>query len=232
MLKRLFKVTESNLNSVIDQFEDPIKMTEQGIRDLKKDLQAAMESLAQVKAMSIRTRKEANAKQQLAADYENKAKKLLLNASKGAMDTTEAERLATLALEKQAELSSEAKRLGDEATGHETMSATINTSVSKLRATLTTYDNELLTLKARAKTAASTKKINAQLSTMDASGTVGMLERMKERVEEEESLASAYGDMVDQTDTLDNEIDLALTDKEAKGSAMLDALKKRMDIDK
>jgi len=232
MFKRLFKVTESNINSVMDQFEDPIKMTEQGIRDLKKDLQAAMESLAQVKAMAIRTRKEANAKQQLAADYENKAKKLLLNASKGAMDTAEAERLATLALEKQAELASEAKRLGDEATGHETMSATINTSVSKLRSTLTTYDNELLTLKARAKTAASTKKINAQLSTMDASGTVGMLERMKERVEEEESLASAYGDMVDQTDTLDNEIDLALTDKEAKGSAMLDALKKRMDIDK
>ena len=232
MFKRLFKVTESNINSAIDQLEDPIKMTEQGIRDLKKDLTAAMESLAQVKAMAIRTRKEANGKQQLAADYENKAKKLLINASKGTMDTAEAERLATLALEKQAELSSEAKRLGDEATGHEAMATTINTSVSKLRSTLTTYDNELTTLKARAKTAASTKKINAQLSTMDSSGTVSMLERMKERVEEEESLASAYGDILDQTDTTDKEIDQALADKTPKGSAMLDALKKRMDIDK
>ena len=232
MFKRLFKVTESNINSVIDQLEDPIKMTEQGIRDLKKDLQAAMESLAQVKAMAMRTRKEANAKQKLAEDYENKARQLLLNASKGTMDTTEAERLATLALEKQAELLSEAKRLGDEATGHETMATTINTSVSKLRSTLTTYDNELTTLKARAKTAASTKKINAQLSTMDSSGTVAMLERMKERVEEEESLASAYGDILDQTDTTDKEIDKALADKTPKGSAMLEELKKRMDIDK
>ncbi len=231
MFKRLFKVTESNINAVINQLEDPIKMTEQGIRDLKKDLQAAMESLAQVKALAIRTRKEANAKRQLAADYENKAKQLLLNAGKGAMDTAEADRLATLALEKQTELASEAKRLGDEATGHETMAATVNANVSKLRSTLTTYDNELITLKARAKTAASTKKINAQLSTMDTSGTVAMLERMKERVEEEESLASAYGEIVDQTDTLDNEIDLALTDKKAKGSAMLNALKKRMGID-
>ncbi|GAB6145011.1 PspA/IM30 family protein [Desulfocicer niacini] len=232
MFKRLFKVGQSNINSVIDPLEDPIKMTEQGIRDLKKDLQAAMESLAQVKAMAIRTRKEANAKQKLAEDYENKAKQLLLNASKGTMDTTEAERLATMALEKQAELSSEAKRLSDEATGHEAMATTINTSVSKLRSTLTTYDNELTTLKARAKTAASTKKINAQLSTMDASGTVSMLERMKERVEEEESLASAYGEILDQTDTTDKEIDKALADKTPKGSAMLDALKKRMDIDK
>ena len=144
------------------------------------------------------------------------------------MDTTEAERLATMALEKQSELSSEAKRLGEEATGHETMAATINTSVSKLRSTLTTYDNELTTLKARAKTAASTKKINAQLSTMDSSGTVAMLER----VEEEESLASAYGDILEQTDTTDKEIDKALADKTPKGSAMLDALKKRMEIDK
>jgi len=40
-------------------------------------------------------------------------------------------------------------------------------------------------LKARANTA-STKKINAQLSTMDASGSVSMLERIKEQVEEEE----------------------------------------------
>ncbi|SMC92005.1 phage shock protein A (PspA) family protein [Desulfocicer vacuolatum DSM 3385] len=63
MLKRFLKVGQSNINSVIDQLEDPIKMTEQGIRDLKKDLQAAMESLAQVKAMAMRTRKEANAKQ-------------------------------------------------------------------------------------------------------------------------------------------------------------------------
>ncbi|MCK5836430.1 MAG: hypothetical protein KAH09_04115 [Desulfobacula sp.] len=41
MFKRLFKVTESNINSAIDQLEDPIKMTEQsmfsaGIRITKK----------------------------------------------------------------------------------------------------------------------------------------------------------------------------------------------------
>ena len=50
-------------------------------------------------------------------------------------------------------------------------------------------------------------------------------------MEDEESLASAYGDIIDQTDTLYNEIDLALKDKKAKGSEMLDALKKRMEID-
>ncbi|ACN15500.1 PspA1 [Desulforapulum autotrophicum HRM2] len=232
MLKRFFKIGESNINSVMDKLEDPIKMTEQGIRDLKKDLTAAMESLAQVKAMAIRTRKEANGKQQMAADYENKAKKLLLTAKEGSLDTAEAERLATLALEEQAKLTLEAERLGNEAKNHEVLAITLNTGVAKQKATLSTYENELATLKARAKTASSTRRINAQLASIDSSGTIALLERMKERVEEEESLASAYGDIAAQTDTMDREIDLALVDKQAKGSAMLDALKQRMEMDK
>ncbi|WP_186441218.1 PspA/IM30 family protein, partial [Desulfamplus magnetovallimortis] len=48
---RLFKVGESNAHAIIDKMEDPIKMTEQGIRDLKKDLTEAMTALAEVKGI-------------------------------------------------------------------------------------------------------------------------------------------------------------------------------------
>ena len=34
-LKRLFKIGEAEVHSAIDGMEDPIKMTEQGIRDMK-----------------------------------------------------------------------------------------------------------------------------------------------------------------------------------------------------
>ena len=56
VFQRMFKVAQSEAHSAMDKIEDPIKMTEQGIRDLKKDLQAAMESLAQVKASALRGR--------------------------------------------------------------------------------------------------------------------------------------------------------------------------------
>ena len=59
IFRRIFKVTQSETHAIIDKFEDPIKMTEQGIRDLKKDLQQAMISLAEVKGMAIRTRRDA-----------------------------------------------------------------------------------------------------------------------------------------------------------------------------
>ena len=35
IFRRLFKIGQAEANSAIDGMEDPIKMTEQGIRDLK-----------------------------------------------------------------------------------------------------------------------------------------------------------------------------------------------------
>ena len=62
LFRRMFKVAQAESHAAMEKFEDPIKMTEQGIRDLKKDLQAAMQSLAEVKSMAIRTRRNAEGK--------------------------------------------------------------------------------------------------------------------------------------------------------------------------
>ena len=35
LLERLFKVIQATLHSIVSRFEDPIKLAEQGIRDLK-----------------------------------------------------------------------------------------------------------------------------------------------------------------------------------------------------
>eukprot|EP01025_Chloroclados_australasicus_P014852 TRINITY_DN1702_c0_g1_i2.p1 TRINITY_DN1702_c0_g1~~TRINITY_DN1702_c0_g1_i2.p1 ORF type:complete len:846 (-),score=82.03 TRINITY_DN1702_c0_g1_i2:2094-4358(-) len=53
-LKRLFGIAQAEAHSAISKLEDPVKMTEQGIRDLKNDLNKSLQSLAEVKAMHIR----------------------------------------------------------------------------------------------------------------------------------------------------------------------------------
>ena len=68
VFKRLFKVAESEAHSAMDKLENPIKMTEQGIRDLKKDLEGSMKSLAQVKALTIQLKKEQAEKKHRATD--------------------------------------------------------------------------------------------------------------------------------------------------------------------
>ncbi len=142
---RIFKVAQASAHAGIEALDDPIKITEQGIRDMK-NLQGAMSSLAQVKALAV---------------------------VPGPLPVAVA-----LALQ---------------------------------------------ALRARSRVASSMRKINRQLASgADASGTVAMLEKMKHKVQEEESLAEAYDSLVDVGGTIDDDINRALA--APSSSAGADAL--------
>ena len=233
LFRRMFKVAQAESHAAMEKFEDPIKMTEQGIRDLKKDLQAAMQSLAEVKSMAIRTRRDAEGKKKLAADYERKAMMLLQKMQSGELDPADAERLAAEALNQKEQQAAEAVRISQEADRHEQMAGQLQASVNKIKSTISTYENDLVTLTARSKTAAATKKINQQIAKVDSSSTISMLEKMKAKVEEDESLAMAYGEMASADQSIDDEINAVLKGKDAKAlpppQALLE-LKKKMGI--
>ena len=123
----------------------------------------------------------------------------------------------------------EALRISQEAERHEQMAAQLQANVNKIRSAVTGYENDLVTLRARARTAASTKKINQQLAKVDSSGTLAMLEKMRAKVEEDESLAIAYGDMATPEKTVADEIQTALeSGKSSTAAADLLELKKKM----
>ena len=231
IFRRMFKVAQSNAHAAVDQLEDPIKMTEQGIRDLKKNLQAAMVSLAQVKSLAIRLQKETDDHKKRAADYERKAMLLLRRAEGGEMAAAEAERLATSALEKKDTEVQQSARVGADYETQRRMSDQLQAKVEDLKRQIAKYENELITLRARARTASSMRKINQQLAGADASGTVAMLEKMKHRVQEEESLAEAYDQLADVGGTIDDDIDRALAGPSpSAGADSLAELKKKMGI--
>ncbi len=229
--KRLFKVGQSQAHALVDKIEDPVKMTEQGIRDLKSNLLSAMKGLAEVKGISIKTRKEADRKKNLAQDYERKAMLLLQKAKNGELDQEEAEALALKALGKKEENEKEADRLYKEASLHEKKADELQLKVNKLKSTISSYENDLVILRARARTAASTRKINAQLAEIDPSSTISMLEKMKAKVEEDEAIAEAYGDIAAEDTSVDSEIDAALGKSGSSGSLdSLAELKKKMGL--
>ncbi len=231
LFKRLFRVSQAEAHALVDKFEDPIKMTEQGIRDLKKDLQASMTGLAEVKAIAVRTRREADNHKKLTVDYERKAMMLLQKMQNGEMDQADAERLATQALNKKEQSAADAMRLAQEAERHEQMAGQLQANVNKIKSSVNTYENDLVTLKARARTAAATKKINQQIARVDSSGTIAMLEKMKGKVEEDEALALAYGEMADLDKSVDDEINAALkSGNTVSASVHLLELKKKMGI--
>ena len=65
---------------------------------------------------------------------------------------------------------------------------------------------------------------------IDSSSTVNMLEKMKEKVLQEEALADAYGDMANESKSIDEEIDSVLDNKTVSADNDLEALKKQMGI--
>ncbi|TRX50667.1 PspA/IM30 family protein [Fulvivirga sp. M361] len=234
MFKRLFKIGQSEAHSAIDKLEDPIKLTEQGIRDLKSDLDKSLQALAEVKAMAIRSKNDVNTYKNKAKDYENKAMLLLKRAQGGELDPAEADRLASEALVKKEEATGQMNRAKEEQDRFEKNVSQLDVNVKKIRSTISTYENELKTLKARVKVSTATKKLNKQMAQIDSGSTVSMLERMKDKVAEEEALAESYGDIANESKSVDDEIDKALEggSAEVKVSDDLAALKAKLGMDK
>ena len=170
-----------------------------------------MTSLAEVKGISIRTRKDADNKKKLAADYERKAMLLLQKMQSGGIDPVDAERLATEAFEQEGTGRRRSRPpVPGSPSATKAWPSQLQANVNKIKSSITTYENDLVTLRARSKTAQSTKKINQQLAKIDSSGTLAMLEKMKAKVEEDESLAIAYGEMANADKSVDDEINSAL----------------------
>ena len=123
IFQRVFRVGKAEAHATIDKFEDPIKMTEQGIRDLKKDLNSAMTALAEVKGQGIRLRKQASENKKAAGDYERKAMLVLQKAQGGDLDSGESDRLAGEALSRKEDAAKRAATLTGDAKQQETTAA-------------------------------------------------------------------------------------------------------------
>ncbi len=103
------------------------------------------------------------------------------------------------------------------------MVAKMEANVKTLKSKINTWENELSTLKARAKVASASKKINKQLAQTDSSGTIAMLEKMKDRVTEQETLAESYGEIASTATSVDDEINQALQGPTNNGAASVQA---------
>ena len=210
LLIRIFKFMQSDVHALVSRFEDPVKLIEQGIRDLKKDFDESMKSVAQIKAIAIGTKKELETKKQIATDYEQKAMILLQKAKTGELDASEADRLATAALQKRQEALKEVEKLTNDVKNYDASLEQMSKKILELKNKIKESENEYNSLKARATVAKTTKKINQQLSSTTSDSTMAMIEDMKTKISAEENLAEAYGEVALVETSVDDEINKAI----------------------
>lgn len=195
IFKRIFRIGQAEIHSVVEKMEDPIKMTEQGIREMKSDLDESLEAYAKVKALAIRTQNNVENKQAEASEFEKKAIILLQKSESKELDVEKAESLAKEALLLKKQLLLEVEELKKQAIAHQNSADELFKNVEVLKFNISKWEAELNTLKARVKVSDATKLVNKQLAKIDSNSTISMLERMKEKVEEDEALSKAYGDI-------------------------------------
>ena len=229
IFNRLFKVGQAEAHNAINKLEDPIKLTQQGIRDLQAELDKALQAMAEVKALKIRAQRDVRNAEERSQDYEQKAVLLLKKAETGDLAANEADRLATEALHRKEQADQEVARLNGEQQRYEASVQKLESNVDVLKSNISTWENELKNLEARLKVSTATKSINKQMTSIDTSSTTAMLERMKSKVEAEEALAESYGEIADGPKSLDAEIEKALgDDQDPAASEKLLELKKRL----
>jgi phage shock protein A len=226
-VKRLWNILVGNLHEVADKFEQPITMTKQGIRDLETQLKESLESFAQVRAVAIRSKNEVSKAAQEAEDYKKKAMALLHKAQK-VTNSGDAERLAAEAMaQREQKLELYKTHLATQEK-YEKMVAGMSAKIKRLKREVSKWKSELKSLEARQKAAAAGMKINKAMAGMDSGKTLEMLNKLKERVENDEALAEAYGDMAINTKSIDDEINAALEGHH--GMDALQALKEEMGL--
>ena len=227
--KRIFRIGKAKANAAVESLEQPIEMTEQGLRELQKDLDDSLQSLAEVKATAIRSNRDAMAQKQVAEDYDAKARALLLKARDGSLEMEEAKRLAGEALAKKEEALAQHQVSTDNTAKYNNMADQLKIKIDELKAQLNKWTAELKMLKVRYEASKTSAKINKQLAGIDPNDTIALLERMKSKVEEKEALSEAYADMGNSSKSVDAEINKAL--QGAKSSASLDSLMAELCMD-
>ncbi|TWP29528.1 PspA/IM30 family protein [Apibacter muscae] len=230
IFKRLLRIGSAEIHSVIDKMEEPVRMTEQGIREMKADLENSLEALAKIKALAIRTNNDISKKNKDAEEYEAKAILLMTKAKNGDLDPQQAEKLAKEALTLKARLLSEAEILTAEKTQHDRVVENMSNNIDILKFNINKWENELRILKARVKVSKATQEVNKQMAQVDNDGTMNMLERMRNKVADDEALAEAYGTLANKNISVDEAIDRAIGGDSLKVNQDLEEIKRKLEL--
>ena len=227
IIKRLFRIGKAEAHSAINSLEDPIKMTEQGIREMKEQLDKSIQALAQVKALAIRRKNEQEALINQSKDYQTKAMLLVQKGIKEEMPLEDADRLAKEALKKKEQSLLDAQIADKEREKLESDVEKMQININTLKSSISKWESELKTLRARVQVSQATQDINKKMTQIDSDSTISMLEKMKDKVLQQEALADAYGHIADHSKSIDQEINAAVDTSDAHAENELLKLKEQ-----
>ncbi|OAZ40416.1 PspA/IM30 family protein [Paenibacillus polymyxa] len=196
IFKRLRDLTMSNINAIIDKAEDPVKMTDQYIRDMQVDLEDAEKAVAAQIAIEKRFKQQ----------YEEQAA-LVKKREEQAHTAAKAQNvdLARRALE---EKKSAEQKMNEFQAGYEqnkSAADNLRGKLDEMRRQLTEMKNKRETLVARYNAAKAQTEINKAMNGFSSDTATAGLKRMEEKMLQAEARAEASNEMASKEKSLDEE---------------------------
>ena len=186
LIDRIWRVIRANLNSLVNNAEDPEKVLEQAILEMQEDLIGLRQAVAQAIATQKRTERDCKKNEATAVEWQRRAQLAL---EKGD------DSLARSALVRRQPYLEAATAMREQLNGQSQI-------VSKLKQELQTLERKLAEAKAkkdmyivRARSAKASQQINEMMGRINTNNAMSAFERMEEKVNQLEARAEAMAEL-------------------------------------
>lgn len=221
LFDRLATMIRSNLNDLISRAENPEKMLNQLVLDMRSQLAKAKQQVASAIADEKRLQAQAEQEKKLAEDWEKRA---MLAVQEGRDD------LAKQALLRHAEHMQNAAQLDETWRKHAAETEQLKNSLRTLNDKIEEAKRKKNILIARQRRAEAQQRIHETMSSMSDKSAFETFERMSERIEQNERKALAAAELTEELEGDQLQKQFSQLEYKADADTQLLALKQRMGL--
>ena len=229
IIGRIAQLARANINSLIDQAEDPQKMLDQLVRDYTNSIVEAEQAIAQTIGNLRLAEQDYNEDVSAAREWGNKALAASQRADeyRGAGDAPNADKfdnLAKIALQKQITAEQEARDAEPIITSQRETVEKLKSGLAQMKDKLGQLKSRRDTLVARQKAAVAQQQVQGAISSINVLDPTSELARFEERVRREEAMAMGQAEIA--ASSLDSQFaELEASGAEIEVESRLAALK-------
>lgn len=207
LFKRLRDLTVSNIYALIEKAEDPVKMTDQYLRDMQEDLQEAEHGVAAQIALEKKFKALYEEQKALVAKREEQSH---LAVEGGNID------LARRVIEDKQNAEQKMNEYKERYDQNQAAAEKLRQKLDDMRKQVAELKDKRETLVARVNAAQAQKKINDTMSGFDANTAMAGLKRMEEKTLQMEAEAEASGEVYKKETSIDEEFENLGKDKKVE----------------
>lgn len=186
LFKRLRDLTLSNVYALIEKAEDPIKLTDQYIRDMTEDLQDAEKAVASQIALEKKFKKLYEEQEAL---LQKRTEQSHIAVQEGNLD------LARRVIEDKQAVETKLIEYKEAYAENQLLANNLRAKLDEMRKQLTDMKNKRDTLVARYQAAKTQTEINKAMSSFGGSSAAAGMKRMEEKMLQAEAMAEASNDL-------------------------------------